>query len=214
MNAMKTLLAVSILAAAGAANAATIGTFNVNMTGRIGTIGNTTGTGTATLDDAGTVTMQMTENGIAPTLNFNYVITTTEIFNGTYNAGTGIFHVNNTGSITPTGCTDNGSAAACGNAGVGTTVAFTSVSETCAALAATATSPAQAACTPITTLSGGNGIIQAKFKSGGGTTTNINSYTFSSFTPTVATTPVPAAAWLFGSGLLGLAGTARRRRSA
>jgi hypothetical protein len=28
------------------------------------------------------------------------------------------------------------------------------------------------------------------------------------------TVPVPAAAWLFGSGLLGLAGTARRRRSA
>jgi len=33
-------------------------------------------------------------------------------------------------------------------------------------------------------------------------------YTFS------GTVPVPAAAWLFGSGLLGLAGTARRRRNA
>jgi len=34
--------------------------------------------------------------------------------------------------------------------------------------------------------------------------------TISAQTPTV---PVPAAAWLFGSGLLGLAGTARRRRA-
>jgi len=32
--------------------------------------------------------------------------------------------------------------------------------------------------------------------------------------PVTPTVPVPAAAWLFGSGLLGLAGTARRRRTA
>lgn len=34
------------------------------------------------------------------------------------------------------------------------------------------------------------------------------------FNVTLSQVPVPAAAWLFGSGLLGLAGTARRRRSA
>ena len=34
---------------------------------------------------------------------------------------------------------------------------------------------------------------------------------FTSFDYTVSTVPVPAAAWLFGSGLLGLAGIARRR---
>jgi len=32
------------------------------------------------------------------------------------------------------------------------------------------------------------------------------------FSPTLTAVPVPAAAWLFGSGLLGLAGTARRRK--
>jgi len=32
-------------------------------------------------------------------------------------------------------------------------------------------------------------------------------------TPSVSSVPVPAAAWLFGSGLLGLIGVARRRVS-
>ncbi len=39
------------------------------------------------------------------------------------------------------------------------------------------------------------------------------SFEITSWTPAAAV-PVPAAAWLFGSGLLGLAGAARRRRSA
>lgn len=42
----------------------------------------------------------------------------------------------------------------------------------------------------------------------------INVYLPNPMTVTLSAVPVPAAAWLFGSGLLGLAGTARRRRAA
>ncbi len=39
-------------------------------------------------------------------------------------------------------------------------------------------------------------------------------YTYNPLSVTLSQVPVPAAAWLFGSALLGLAGTARRRRAA
>jgi hypothetical protein len=45
-----------------------------------------------------------------------------------------------------------------------------------------------------------------------GTQAALTTQTFS-LTATAPAVPVPAAAWLFGSGLLGLAGTARRRRN-
>ena len=44
---------------------------------------------------------------------------------------------------------------------------------------------------------------------------DITSVTVDSFVPTpVAAVPVPAAVWLFGSGLLGLVGIARRKKKA
>jgi hypothetical protein len=36
---------------------------------------------------------------------------------------------------------------------------------------------------------------------------------FDNFSPSTAAVPIPAAAWLFGSGLLGLAGMARRKKA-
>ena len=233
MNAMKkSLLAVSILVAAGAANAATIGTYNVTLQGRVSTYGNTTGTGTATLSDTGVLTLTMTETGVTPNIGgpggFNYTMTTTEIFNGTIVGGA--FKAPGTtvppyatvvGTLTPTSCVDNNTNVAC--TPLNTAPAnFTNVRDTCVAIAATTQAapvggvavvqPALGACSALTTTLGGGGILRGNFNSGGGTTPNINNYTFSNFTP--STIPVPAAAWLFGSGLLGLAGTARRRRSA
>jgi hypothetical protein len=59
-----------------------------------------------------------------------------------------------------------------------------------------------------------SGALTATDKSGSGTTANTTTinWQISGSTP-APVVPVPAAAWLFGSGLLGLAGTARRRRS-
>ncbi|HSB94978.1 MAG TPA: VPLPA-CTERM sorting domain-containing protein [Spongiibacteraceae bacterium] len=60
------------------------------------------------------------------------------------------------------------------------------------------------------------GALTGTDKSGSGTTANtttINWQVSGNAPPPAPTVPVPAAAWLFGSGLLGLAGTARRRRS-
>ena len=43
---------------------------------------------------------------------------------------------------------------------------------------------------------------------------DISSVHLDSFVPTPAAVPVPAAVWLFGSGLLGLVGIARRKKKA
>jgi len=43
---------------------------------------------------------------------------------------------------------------------------------------------------------------------------DMTSVTMTNYTPTPSAVPVPAAVWLFGSGLVGLAGIARRRKQA
>lgn len=53
------------------------------------------------------------------------------------------------------------------------------------------------------------GVLKAIEQSGSGLTANTTTTTFE----LVGEVPVPAAAWLFGSGLVGLAGIARRRRN-
>jgi hypothetical protein len=53
------------------------------------------------------------------------------------------------------------------------------------------------------------GTLQGTDTSGSGLTANTTKINWQ-----IQAVPVPAAAWLFGSGLLGLAGTARRRRTA
>jgi hypothetical protein len=58
------------------------------------------------------------------------------------------------------------------------------------------------------------GALTGTDKSGSGLTANTTTINWQvSGAVPAPTVPVPAAAWLFGSGLLGLAGTARRRRS-
>ena len=199
MNAIKTLLAVSVLAAAGVANAATVATFDysdtwttykqlLNGTPSTATYGTGSLIGTGTLDDTGlltiTATGQFTPTGSATS---QYTADETLTFTGSVsgsidNLSTYAINVN---SCTPgagfaTGCTGVASAAA---------VAFAGAVSTTDGAVTTWTTP--------------------KTKVGTNPAWNQDTYTF-----TAHAVPVPAAAWLFGSGLLGLAGTARRRFSA
>ena len=203
MNAIKTLLAVSVLAAAGAANAAVIGTFDVVMSGG-SSVASSTGTGTAVLDDLGTMTLTMNEEGTTPDAvdpetnepipnsGLDFLTTATEIFNGGYAGGT--FTSNNTGSIAVHDCHDvAGHPPACGY------VTFSPPA------------PATPFDSAFGSVTAAGGVLTQAFTSNGVQTTN--AYTLSNFVAAPAV-PVPAAAWLFGSGLLGLAGTARRRRAA
>ena len=66
---------------------------------------------------------------------------------------------------------------------------------------------------------GGSGINVLSFQFTSPTTltnlfTNSTSTTSTSFSGSIAPVPVPAAIWLFGSGLLGMAGIARRKKAA
>jgi len=57
------------------------------------------------------------------------------------------------------------------------------------------------------------GSVTGTDRSGSGLTANTTTINWQVSGSTPNPVPVPAAAWLFGSGLIGLAGTARRRRS-
>lgn len=220
MKHLKTVLALSAaLAGIGSANAATY-TYDVGMEGAITGIAagwlsstdSTPGTdpssgapgsfpliGTAIYDDvAGTLDMTYSYATFVslPASAFgDYTVTSALNYTGTPGAGT----------FTTTG-------------GTGVNVSCVNGSIVCSAglnlgvpFALTAT-PASG---------NGGGLFEQPFNVAGGTNT-WTSYQYNhflksaytmSFTPT-APVPVPAAAWLFGSGLLGLAGAARRRRSA
>lgn len=193
----KSLVAASALAAfgAGAANAATIATFNVdvNITSSFyKPLGMEltspglphSGTGTGSLDSDGSISMITNEHletliGADVITDAAYVIPSL----GGSNATSDVF-----------GCTNGPH----------------DVVNTCAS-----------ALTPGIEYTGG--VTAGALPDGAGdsftlvfdnaTSTTARTFTLTSWTPT-AVVPVPAAAWLFGSGLLGLAGAVRRRRSA
>jgi hypothetical protein len=203
MKPSKSLLAasaaVSVLAAAGGANAAEVGTYSsVVITGSInGLLGSTpvtgtySGTGTAILDSAGTliVTDFTTSSTTAGGANTD---TGTVAFAGTY-AGTTFTATS--GTFTTLTC-GPATSSACGFLKLNTPTAFVAGSVSGAVVA----DPT-------------GGVVSAETKQFG-TVTVLETYTFSGFTPVVSTVPLPPAVWLLGSGLLGLVGTARRRRTA
>jgi hypothetical protein len=218
MKAIKSLLAVSVLAAAGVTHAAPVGTFNVAIGGNVtqwdytttpytadSGYGSFTGVGTATLDSSGlltvdaNLTLELLELGDPhPTDN----LTVHSTFQGSYNAGTHVFSINDQGDFLNS----------VPSAGLGQE---------------TFTSCAGVACDPIL-LIGGVGVQHpynvasvgsVALATGGQVNTeewlnNGNNEYFLHFnlTPQAPAVPVPAAAWLFGSGLLGL--SAARRRAA
>lgn len=211
MKAMKSLLALSVLAAAGLAQSATVATYNVVVSGNaydwVGTsglpvetsgdfegaalIGNSVGTGTATLDDSGVLTINSTFHfsaAVYPTNPVESDLTAISVFQGTYSGG--VFTVTS-GTETYTSCSGYCSAGFLGGAADGTVVrpydttygfTFGSVDLT-------------------------GGTAQGDVPLAGGSYEALRTFTLT----TAPAVPVPAAAWLFGSGLLGLAGAARRR---
>lgn len=206
MKVIKPLLALSVLAVAGAAHAATVGTYNVAVSGNTfdwsgavepGTvIGGNTGTGTATLDDSGVLTISSTFTFTAQVAeDFEVVsnLTATSIFQGTYSGGT--FTVAS-GTERYDTCSGYCSAGLLGGPADGTVTRDYDLSfgETQGSVAL---------------LSGGT--VVGDVSLAGGTYQTLRTFTLS---PTAPAVPIPAAAWLFGSGLIGLAGSARRRRAA
>jgi len=201
MKAIKSLLAVSVLVAAGAANAqiwdasmvgvlnvaAANGPVNVNYTG--------------TWDDA---TNSGNLTGTIAITAFNITMTTAQVFNMDESTGLG-----SPGLAQATSCTDTGGGAACN----GFVPVFKGRLYNGTAPDVN-TAPTFAAFTPVD-----HGVYNWALRvSNSGTDANgdpviVNTYT--NFKTTLTSpVPVPAAAWLFGSGLLGLAGTARRRFAA
>jgi len=186
---MKTLLALSVVAGAASANAAVY-----NISGSL-TAWDTSPAVTTYPGGVPAFTGTLDDSSGAYTFNFSNFTAHVDVFSGTYTAdiatngqvysGTG----NSTVTRTVTSSTCTGSKLICGAQPTGPisgTLAF-SVSGS--------------------TISGTLDTSQAT--AGGNSTAT---YTFEgSAAPTV---PVPAAAWLFGSGILGLAGAARRKSRA
>lgn len=191
MKAIKSLLAVSVLAAAGAANAASVTTTNLSGTqsltdnGQIfGTYAYVPGVYVGSGDATGGV-----YNGVVHfTTSLSAAVDTTIGLEWTINAA------GSTATQLITSCSDAGLAAQCGtNYIVGSTRLFTLDAYTFGAGVGGVTFTAHR--TDVSPQLGNKNVT--------------STYNFAG-----TAVPVPAAAWLFGSGLLGLAGTARRRRSA
>jgi hypothetical protein len=202
MDSNKTLLAasaaLSLFAAAGGAHAAIVGsgagtkgtsTTYFTSGGKKATAVSTLAlTGTGTLDSAGTYTAS--SSGTVMVTGFpNGTLTSTETFTGHYTAGT---FTPTAGSLDITSCT--GSKTVC-------TGALTPPNK-----------PFNTGVGGSLTLAGGT-LTGTAFQPSAGTVgavTSFYSFTVGKFSG--STVPLPPAAWLLGSGLLGLVGTARRRR--
>lgn len=193
MKAIKTLVALSVLAMAGATNAATVATFSADQVGTSTTATDSL-SGTGSVDSSGQLTLNYSGDLtvlLFPAGSNTVALTVTETLDGSLSgntwtaAGTGNWQLNS--------CSDVGSATLCGYLG---------------------TLPLD---NSMTNVSGSFDVT-----TGGVITSDVNFTTPATFTmnatdtlsPTVSPVPLPAAAWLFGSGLLGLAGTARRRCAA
>ncbi len=224
MKHLKTVLAVSAaLAGIGSAQAATYNyyvdteaTLSGPVVGLVGSASSTDSTpgldagpaapgsfpliGTATYDDvAGTLVIDFSFANYVHTpigSRGNYTIVSRLDYTGTVGAGT---FTTTAGFQTNISCMD------------GTIV--------CPTVNLKLGVPQALSATPVSGL--GGGLLEQAFNVAGGTNTwttkSVGGFVTSAytmdFTP-AAPVPVPAAAWLFGSGLLGLAGAARRRRSA
>ena len=208
MKMIKSVLALSMLAATAGVNAATIATFTyedastvfgVVTSGRppVVTGPNTTpygsngASGTGLLDDNGTLTLNVNYfYQTAGNATHKFDANKTVVLTGTIDLVNNVF---NTTSVTNTinSCA-NTEVNGCANVTLGSTTSASTLS--------------LSLLNPTVILTDAKITGQAAWQKG--TTT---------YTPTLVNTPppvpVPAAAWLFASGLLGLAGTARRRKA-
>jgi hypothetical protein len=203
MDSNKTLLvasaALSLFAASGVASASVVGTASETGTstsfftskGKLATAVSTLSlTGTGTLDSAGTYTASDTGSVIVTGFP-NGTLTATESFTGTYNAGTKTF-TTTAGSLDILTCTGS--------------------KTVCTGALNPALKPFNTSVSGSLTVAAGGTLKGTAFQPSAGTVGAVSSlYTFTvgAFKTPV---PLPPAAWLLGSGLLGLVGTARRRR--
>lgn len=192
MRGIKTLLAVAVIAGAGAAHAATIASFTVTESGNSTygaiPISSQSLTGIADLDSSGVLTITL--SGLIDASGVGYGtanISTVNQFTGSIAAG--VFTPASAQSKT-TSCTNNGSGTICGLVTLNTLVPLTS-------FGGTISLSGGGTLTGTISSTGSNGVVSKL------TSTDV-------LTP-VSSVPVPATAWLFGSGLLGLAGVTRRR---
>ena len=198
MNKITTFGAALALAlAGGAANAATIGTFDVSMSGTIsGPVSGTfDGSGTGTLDDSGTLTLNYSSHS---TTSYTDMTTdNTDVFSGTWD---GVNTLSGTsGTTTSNSCQNNGGAInGCNYLTTGQTNSYDSVSD------------------PIVfdlNMGGTTTFEASRTDSSTGAVSDMN-FTLNTTSANVSPVPLPAAAWLFGSSLVGLGGVCRRRRHA
>ncbi len=236
MSTIKALLAVSVLAAAGAANAANlIGTFDVNMTGDIydlqgnatadgstpGSVGQFSGTGIADAYDDGFVVITIGQQaGIPPYATLDITVYGSRI----------IDEMHLTAAFSPSGFDSNG---ATYNSGLLTTTYCGEIPNIATfdptangfcdrdGLTGPLNSPT-AFDTVTGSLSMAGGVFHTTQLLVSGELRFGRDFTLSNFYPNQIDipprppmpTPIPAAAWLFGSCLIGLTGAARKRKSA
>lgn len=200
MKAIKSLAVVSALGIASTAGAATVGTYDVSNAVTISGVatGSFTETGTAVLDDLGTLTID--KSGLNSTNNGNFFLTSRIVWSGTYDSLTNTLAVTS-GTVTNLTCTP-GTSACSASLQLG-------VAQTLSVTPNPTTNSGGGLPTPSTFDGTLGGAYRADVWQFAG---NLHTKSVTTFTPSAV--PVPAAAWLFGSGLLGLAGTARRRRAA
>jgi hypothetical protein len=218
MKAMKSMIALSVMAAAGGANAATVATYDValapvdiiyNFPQSTDTIGGTVtpahtgdillhsapslgGVGTAVLDDSGTLTITGSSRSTT-LLGTDTALASVYTINGSLVGGT--FTASGTGSFRYTACTDYATVT-CDRVPLNVNIPI--IPGTTGSVSGS------------TTLTGGSFIATSISD----TSTKHDSFVLSNGVAVPPAVPVPAAAWLFGSGLFSLLGAARRRRTA
>jgi hypothetical protein len=212
MNAYKTLLAVSILAAAASAQA---------------TVYSIVGTLDSTANSASGVTIYQNQtpyNGTYPStftanqtigLTGSLDITGTSISSGSLSLDDYGVLTSLSGANTAFGAVFDsiGSGYSFTGSGAGWVITGSGISNCVGPASGTICGPASAGAPPISYTLTSTGTDTYHLLLTSGSEGQITSQDFSLTASSAPAVPVPAAAWLMGSGLVGLAGVARRRRA-